>query len=631
MKKITTLLLGCAFLASSLMAMPALKRPIVVRQADGTELTVISMGDEWISWFETPDGYTVLQDGDQYFYAVRDAQGNLSPSSVLAQDAERRTEEDRIFLSGIDRGLFFSDLQISRMKAPMLKNRKSEEKRAEVLRRRMENRAEGEVVEQRVPVILVSFADRAITTSRALYDSLINAKNYSSHGCTGSFTDYFDANSNGVFKFRADLFGPYTLSKEMAYYGAHSGTNNDVLPDEMIYEACLLADADGADFSKYDFDNDGEVDGVHIVFAGKGEESTREANAIWSHKSELYKDEAPIDGKKIVVYSCSAEISAWNDSAYLGAILHETSHALGLPDFYDTDGSASGGTAVDPGEFDIMATGAYNNEGKTPPMHNAWSRAQVGWLKTVNLEDTCTIELKEVEKATIAYHIQTPEPGEYFVLDYRGKESKWDAYIPGYGMLIFAVNENAGNWENNQVNINPKLRGFYIKQANGGSGSTVAMSESTPFPGATGATEFTDKTKPSSKTTTNKNTNKPIYAIEEMENGGVRFQFMGEGDSIYDNQGNAYSISGTANQELVSAQGGIKVYPNPVKDYFMVESESPVSEIRVYDMMGSVKQVFPGNARTLIQVDAAGFQAGLYVIEVLTQKGMERSKMVKSL
>lgn len=631
MKKIATLLVGCAFLSSSLLAMPALKKPVTVKQADGTELTVIPMGDEWISWLETPDGYTVIQKGDQYYFAVKDNQGNLSASDVLAKDVLDRTQADVEFLQGISKNLFFSDAQVKAMRVPMMKNRKSEEKRAEVLRKRMESRAEGEVVEQRVPVIIVSFADRAVTTSRNLYDSLINTKNYSGHGCTGSFMDYFDANSNGKFDFRADVYGPYTLSQKMVYYGGSDGQVNDLRPDEMIYEACQLADADGADFSKYDFDNDGVVDGVHIVFAGKGQESTAEAAAIWSHKSELYKNEAPIDGKKIVVYSCSAEISAWNDSAYLGAILHETSHALGLPDFYDTDGANSGGTAVDPGEFEIMSTGAYNNHAKTPPIHNAWSRAQVGWMEAVNLEDTCTIELKEVEKATIAYHIQTPEPGEYFVLDYRGKESKWDAYIPGYGMLIFAVNENVGNWDINQININPKLRGFYIKQANGGSGSTSKMGDGTPFPGSTGATEFTDRTRPSSKTTTDKNTEKPIYAIEEMDGGGVRFQFMGEGDSVYDNQGNSYPVGSVGNESDILMASSVRLYPNPVKTSFTVESSSAVMEVRVYGMQGGVKKVSKANGQNQVQVDVADLAAGFYVVEVVTEKGVERLKMVKNL
>lgn len=631
MKKITTLLMSCVFFTGSLLAMPALKKPVVVKQADGTELTVIPMGDEWMSWLETPDGYTVMQKGDNYYYAVKDQSGDLKVSTVLARNASERSQTEIEFLGGIEKNLFFSDLQVESMRAPMMKTRKANEDRAEVMRQRMQNRAEGEVVVQRVPVIIVSFADRAVTTSRSFYDSLINAKNYTEMGSTGSFADYFDANSNGRFQFRADVFGPYTLSKEMAYYGGSDGYVNDLRPDEMVYEACQLADADGADFSKYDFDNDGEVDGVHVVFAGKGQEATAEANAIWSHKSELYKDEAPLDGKKIIVYSCSAEISAWGDSVYLGAIVHETSHALGLPDFYDTDGTGNGGTAVEPGEFEVMGSGAYNNEGKTPPMHNAWSRSQIGWMDVVNLEDTCTVELKDVEKATIAYHIRTPEPKEYFVLDYRGKESKWDAYIPGYGMLIFAVNEAAGNWDKNQVNVNPKERGFYIKQANGGSGSTVAMSDGTPFPGSTGATEFSDKTKPSSKTTTSKNTGKPIYEIEEMDGGGIRFQFMGKGDSVYDNQGNVYPHGSVANEGDLLAGESIRIYPNPVRSSFTVESTAAMVGLRIYGMQGGMKKKVQVNHQNQLSVNVDDLSAGFYVVEVVTENGVERVKMVKNI
>lgn len=41
----------------------------------------------------------------------------------------------------------------------------------------------------------------------------------------------------------------------------------------MVAEACLWAHEQGFDFSKYDWDGDGEVDQVFVLYAGHGEAS----------------------------------------------------------------------------------------------------------------------------------------------------------------------------------------------------------------------------------------------------------------------------------------------------------------------------------------------------------------------
>ena len=127
-----------------------------------------------------------------------------------------------------------------------------------------------------------------------------------------------------------DVVGPYTVSKAMSYYGSNDSDGQDSNPDEMVAEAVALANAD-VDFSQYDNDKDGVVDGVYVLFAGYGEEAGAPADAIWSHAWEVYPA-VTYDGVRISSYSCSPELmnnAQSNPNAIItpiGVICHEFSH-----------------------------------------------------------------------------------------------------------------------------------------------------------------------------------------------------------------------------------------------------------------------------------------------------------------
>lgn len=550
MKKAFLLCLVSWFMAGSLFAVPAIKKPVTIRQADGTSITVYLKGDENTKWYESMDGYSLLQVDKQFYYAVRDKDGNMVASKVKAHDQDRRTRQETRLLRKTPKKLRYSAPQLEKMRAvgPVASaNDPARVLANSPLAKAFKSRKTlTDTVVRRAPVILVNFADRKMTTTKEQYDALVNSRNYTQNGCTGSFRDYFLDNSRGLFRFEADVIGPVTLSRPMAYYGGNDRYGDDSAPQEMAEEACRLASQSGVDFSKYDFDDDGEVDGVHIIYPGQGEETSGEEDAIWSHKWEIYPS-VTLNGKEVGVYSCSAEFSYEGDWATIGVLVHELSHVFGLPDLYDSDYDDHGGEAVDPGDFEVMAGGSYNGDSKVPPLHNAWSRVEMGWLDKVELDEACTVKLYPAEQAKQAFMYNTPTRGEYFVLDYRGEESKWDAGIPGHGMLIFAVNENVkidydgydvSAWEYNCINCKPDERGFYIKQADGGASSNARMGSGTPFPGSTGKTSFTDQTAPASTTHAGRATNKPVTGIAPMPGGGVSFVFMGKGHVIRDNLGN---------------------------------------------------------------------------------------------
>lgn len=618
------LLLVLCVSVNNVFAVPAYPNLVTVTQPDGTTLRVFLKGDERVKWAESEDGYTLLRNTQGVFeYAVKDANDNLLTSGIKAHNYSQREEAEVSFLSTCVKELTFSVNQVSENQENGPRVSFSTALTAPSNNSKGHNKAEKDANYHRIPIILVNYKDKNITYTKEDFDSLVNLKNYSVNGATGSVMDYFLSCSSGKYFFNGDIMGPYDLMQGEAYYGGNSASGGDKNPQEMVKDALAAAVKDGKDMSIYDYNKDGYIDGVHIIFPGKGEELSGDVNSIWSHEWEVYPPYT-VGKVRVKVYSCSGELNQRGTLTAIGTLIHEMSHAIGLPDLYDTDYETAG-AAVTPGTFDVMDQGAYNNGGKTPPLHNAWSRAKLGWLTKTNLDKVCNVRLRPAERATKAFFIETPVKEEYYVLDNRSKKG-WDAYIPGKGMLIYAVNESLSGWGKNCINCKPTERGFYIKQANGGILSDAKNGTGTPFPGKSQNTEFTDNSEPSSMTSTNLPINKPIERIVEEENGDITFAFMGGSDDFWMENSD---IDDTRTEGMIVDED-ILVYcsPNPVVTNLNIISSYPILSTKVFSLQGQCYiNRAPNNTNDVFSV--ADLPTGIYIIEIQTTQGFKRIKVVK--
>ena len=123
-------------------------------------------------------------------------------------------------------------------------------------------------------IILASFADRSFKKehTKELYERMANEEGFRHElGFKGSVHDYFKDQSDGQFLLDFDVVGPVPLSLDYAYYGENGADGQDLRAGEMIAEACKLA-AKEVDYANYDWDGDGEVEQVVVLFAGQGEQ-----------------------------------------------------------------------------------------------------------------------------------------------------------------------------------------------------------------------------------------------------------------------------------------------------------------------------------------------------------------------
>lgn len=496
-------------LSFSAMAVPAKRVNQIVRQSDGTELTIQLRGDETFHYYVTLDGTPVRQD----------ANGDWVPDT--------------------------RDLQTLHSKALAKRNldrlQRSQKVRKAIRSVRPPYRADAtEVQKRRGLVILVNFKDKAMKSTSTVdaFNQTLNSEGSPYGRNFGSVHEYFLSQSYGEFDLEFDIVGPYTLSQNMSYYGADTSTDegSDAHPEIMISEGCMMADAD-VNFADYDWDGDGEVESINVVYAGYSQASGASSNTIWPHEWSLssayyYNSNNSnyvlrLDGVRIDTYSCSSELKNNSGSTMdgVGTFCHEFSHCLGLPDFYDTGGTNFGLDA-----WSVMDYGCYNSDGHCPAGYTAYERWYSGWLEPVELSKGCRVDgMKDIERNAEAYIVYNDRnKNEYYLLA-NHQLVEWDSAASGHGMMVLHVDYNQSIWNQNTVNNTSSRQRMTIIPAD--NTLTAATLNRDLWPSSRNKTELTDNSTPAA-TLYNNNTDgtkymhKPITGITEA-NGLISFLFMG--------------------------------------------------------------------------------------------------------
>lgn len=516
MRKFKLFLVVFIFIKMAAYAVPAYRSARIFNQSDGNKVVYYLMGDEHCHAYYSADGYMLTLDntGRNMCYAVQDVNEKILSSNRLAHDVSLRAPEEKLFVSTLKKIDFNTVYQKAVAKQVPIKK----------------------VLETDFPktgnvrglVLLVEFSDNSFSESdpKDFFYRQLNDSNYTVNGATGSAKYYFKDQSMNRFNPDFDVYGPIKLKKNLAYYGSNNSAGTDMNTADMVVEACRYAhDSLGVDFSKYDYDNDGNVDYVYIRYAGYGESYGAPSYTIWPHSSNIndWWRNLSLDGKAIGKYACSCELRGTNgvDVDNIGTFCHEFGHILGLPDFYNT--SRSGGSQV--GVWSIMDYGCYNNESKTPPAYSAFERYSMGWLNYTDIDTPADdIELPELTENNFAYRLTTGKDNEYFLLENR-QQKGWDAALPATGMMITHVDYNSTSWTNNTVNNNPSHLRYKLEPAD--NDSTAQTYKGDLYPGTSNNISFTDETKPSSLQWDGTPTKKGVSGIQDRD-GIVSFSFMME-------------------------------------------------------------------------------------------------------
>ena len=493
MKKI---FLGLVFLLAALtaFAIPAKRgQKTTLTLADGTQVVAELRGDEFGHYYEAADGRVFVKSASADFYEQADKVQILNKANVRrmarnAKRAERRNVRHNEF--GVPTSYTGSKKGI---------------------------------------IILVNFADKTFNAAnnQTLFNNIANAEGFNQGNFNGSMHDYFTSQSNGHFNLTFDVVGPVTLSQNYAYYGQNNSAGDDMRPEQMVVEACNLVE-DMVDFNDYDWDGDGEVDQVYIVYAGKGEADGGAKDTIWPHEwelSETYSD-FDIDGVHINTYACGPELNGSSQINGLGTMCHEFTHCLGLPDFYDT---RTNGTNFGMDSWSLMDYGCYNNNGYTPCNYTGYERMFCGWVEPIELtEDMQVTGMKSLEDYGDVYIMYNPgHHDEYYILQNVQKKG-WDLYAESKGLMIMHVDYDKDIWQQDVVNNTTSRQRCTIFPADNSLSSYSTYGDLFPY---NSNNSFGNNTSPAAKlynanTDGTKLMNIEITGITQKSNGTIEFNFV---------------------------------------------------------------------------------------------------------
>jgi len=534
--------------AEAIPAKPGLKKLLTL--GDGTKVEATLVGDEHGHYWQSMDGRTFVRRVSANIYD----ETNVEPLKAIASERRKEVNEQRV--------------------ARMQKRKKV-----------------GDFGDyfgvKRGLIILVNFSDVQFGRShdKHLYERIANEKNFHEGEFVGSMYDYFYAQSEGQFELLFDVVGPVTVSRGQAYYGGNDYRGNDRHPGEMAREACILADQ-YVNYADYDWDGDGEVDQVYLVYAGKGEADGGSDDTIWPHAWDLRSatgSSLQLDGMRVSTYACGGELDGQTGRVGgIGTMCHEFSHCLGYPDFYDTDYSGGQGMSY----WDLMDSGSYNGGGYRPAGYTSYERWVVGWKEPIELVDSISVDsVQALQDGGDTYVIYNDgNRNEYFLLENR-QHVGWDKDVPGEGMLILHVDYSRSSWSRNSPNNSPSHQRMTWIPADGSYQSAYSgNSKYYTYSGMVHDTypsgsnnSFGNNTRPAAKLY-NENVdgtkllNKLVYDIKQNKDGSVSFSFL-------NNNGYWGPIQPTGDGEFVRITESRQI--SEANTYLLVYEKSE-EEARVY-------------------------------------------------
>ena len=408
-------------------------------------------------------------------------------------------------------------------------------------------------------VVMAEFADYAFqgdeTATLQQWDKIFNTKGLNEAPFKGSVHDYFYDQSNGQFRVTFDLHYVKLPGNREKY---RSTSANDENSQYLVIDIMDQLEQRTIDWSLYDWNGDGFVNQLLIIFAGKGSAYGGFGggyDAIWPHQWWLseHKIEGTLNeycsprkvtdanGKTWTVdcYCALQELSKEDTYGSFGTICHEYTHCFGIPDFYNNSTKYVGA-------WDLMDAGNNSGNGFCPPNYSGHERWIMGWLTPTELTSATTVSnLAALGDQQQVYFVRNDGyENEYYFVENR-QQKGWDASLPGSGIVVFHIDFDPNIWTSTKIVPNQYSEKHYvIIPANNKTTYTTSNASHWAYP-YDGNASLTNTSSPAA-TLFHANTdgtmlmNKPLTKMAVDANGVASFDFMGGATAVA-----APSVSGS--------------------------------------------------------------------------------------
>jgi M6 family metalloprotease-like protein len=444
----------------------------------------------------------------------------------------------------------------------------------------------------RVPVILLAYKDVEVPFPLAQYQCLLFSRTPTACGLPGdhpySVTTYYEELSHNRISMDGVVFPIVKVDSVAAFYtdgckGITVLTTCPSHPEGNRMALMLIAaldsisnrpggdtvwgqfDNDGPDAVPNSGDDDGVVDFVTFLQPEVGGECAQTTTTgIWSHrfvisgwrpqpyvtKTPRRQNGQPIPGQFIRVndYTIQSELggstSCRSDEIMsVGTVSHETGHAFGLPDLYDTRGPTQG-----IGGWGLMGAGNYARP-YSPSSYDAWSLHSLGWATIDTLGTSRTITAGARLLTDTIFYAKLHNIDEYVLLENRqsvlSDTAQMNPQLPGEcppspnlgfcakspGLLVWLINEVKiqGGRAANTVNFGLP-HGVALIQADGLNQLRLAGARNRgdrgdSYPGSTGNTKLSLLSNPAARDNAGGYFGFILDQIQNLGNGSTRFRF----------------------------------------------------------------------------------------------------------
>jgi M6 family metalloprotease-like protein len=361
-----------------------------------------------------------------------------------------------------------------------------------------------------VPVVLISYSNVAAAFPTASYQSLLFSP---TPAAAYSVKTYYEQISRHAITMNGTVFDPVVTANADTYYEdgcdgigltpggqgttcLHPNPNGtSVRFGELLNEVLTKVDLTAPPWGQFDNDgpdelpNSGDDDGFvdFISFIQPEVDGACGTTNIWAHRFVIsgvfgtnFTTQTPWvghAGQFIKVKDYTIQSGQGGNGACtggqimaIGTIAHETGHAFGLPDLYDTSGNTEG-----IGEFGIMGSGNYSLA-YSPAAYDAWSLSELGWVNLDTLKTSAVITLNPVQTSDTVLYVSIPNTDEYLLLENRDSLFSDTAQMnvafgtrkKSPGLLIWHIDQGqvTAGGPSNSVNVGT-VQGVALEQADG--------------------------------------------------------------------------------------------------------------------------------------------------------------------
>lgn len=305
----------------------------------------------------------------------------------------------------------------------------------------------------KVLVVPVEFNDRVYANPTTVTNQINQTFNGASTSSFESLNSFYLTSSFGKLDLDGVVTTPFRTQFNASYY--ENLINAD--PNSVIINEIMNALNSTYDFSEFDANNDGNLDGIYMIY----NYPPGDWGSFWWAYLSSYTGNTRYDGVIPTSYIWMPySFVVVNNTIDATTFIHETGHMLGLEDYYDYYSSSDGDTSGN--EYGLG--GADMMDANTGD-HNPFSKLLLGWIEPLVVTQAMSLNLSPYISSGQAYIITDDWNGtlfdEYIIAMYYTPTGFYqgfdDFFFDGRsGLVLYHVDARYG------PNYNSQYPTFYL-------------------------------------------------------------------------------------------------------------------------------------------------------------------------